>query len=920
MKHSFCGRAVSGRLLGLPLAWGLPLIALSLSTGCQTPDLSSGLMPTASNRQTPASARLTDLPAALLTTVSSTMPSALPSASAKFVSSGVASWQGQTLTLQLKLPPLPAPDFATQLLDLSSAAKIAATVTDSYGKTYTPNGAVAGKVNYPVSGVLTLTFNNVVPDALLLVEAQVTDASLNNLPQADLAVALRHTNVSNPTTTLNFQTTAVAKTMKSLLASNAARARAINLTDLETLMATITGITGTDPNFSYTQNHPSLVKTANLASALVSSNPPSLAASASSYRGAGATVNLTISGLLGSDKLQVQIADAASAIRSNLGNGTSSGNVASLKSTPGSGIKVLVTPSGTQSVSYSYSASPSTLSLVDGVPQAVTITATPTLTLTGFSPSSGAAGTTVTIAGTGFTGATAVRFNGVDASSFTVVSDTQLTAVVPPTAVDGVITVVNGSSVNSASPFDVYRRIYVKASAVGSNNGTSWANAYTSLQTALGAAGANDKIWVAAGTYKPHASNSSVSFALPAGVEVYGGFAGNESTLAARNVTTNITLLSGDLQNDDNTTVTPFTTATANSDNLITTGDNTLLDGFTLQGAQASAVSLNAKLNIQLRNLIFRHNKSSGGGSAIGAFASGIQIENVNFYNNYGISDGGTCDFIDSTITLTNSIFQNNKSDRRGALMTRQGSELTITNTTFEGNQSAAEGGALSVDTGAGNSSRSGNLTLSNVIFKSNSAPTGSAIGIVSHKGASSFNQVGMIGQTGSSSVLYINIYNGGSTTTSLSMANMLIANNSSTGTDVIQIYGDTGYTSYALRNITLANNTCSAGASSRCQISNTLSSRGTYQNLLFWKDQMGTPAATVGGNVDLGTGGTPFVNSADPIGADNIWFTADDGFQLSSTATAAHNMGITGANIPTNDITGQARIGNPEPGAYEYP
>lgn len=829
---------------------------------------------------------------------------------------GSVSLQGNTLKMSLQLPALTATSFKTQLLDLGAASRVLATVTDSYGKMYAPVGADAnGRVNYPSNGVVDLTFNNVLPDALLLAELKVLDTALADIPQADVAVALRHTGVTNPAAvSINFQTGAVAKTLKNLLGQNANRARTVDITQLNTLMTAITGQGGTAPNFTYSQVHPTLVKTPELATALVTHNPNTL--TAATYRANGTTINLNVSGLTGTDKLQVQITDAASVVKTSLTNGNTQllTNV-----TPGSGLKVKVSAFGSPAISYTYTATPSNLpDLTEDGTQNVTVTATPSLTLTSFSPAFGPAGTPVVITGTGFTGSTHVTFNGVDAT-FTVNSPTQITATVPDTAIDGKISVTNGSTVTSAGSFNVYRRIYVRANASGSNNGSTWTNAYTSLSTALAAAAANDEVWVAAGTYRPHTSNSNVSFYLPANVGVYGGFAGNENTLAARNFTTNITLLSGDLQNDDNTTVTPFTTVTDNSNNLITSDDHTLLDGFTLQGAQVSAVSLSSKSNIQLRNLIFRHNKSNTGGSAILTFSSSLQMENVNFYNNYGFGDGGTCDFVDSTITLNTSIWQNNKSDRRGALMTRQGSELTLTNTTFEGNQSATEGGALSVDTGAGNSPRSGNLTLSNVIFKNNSAPSGSAIGIVSHKGASSFNRVAMMGHTGGSSVIYINIYNGGATTTSLSMANMLVANNSITGTDLIQIYGDTGYTSYALRNATLANNTCSTGANSRCQILNMLASRGTYQNLLFWKDQMGTAPATVGGNVDLGTGGTPFLNFNDPDGADNVMFNSDDGYTLRSTTTAAINTGVNNANIPTQDITSRNRVGNVDVGAYEY-
>ncbi|MFJ9847021.1 IPT/TIG domain-containing protein [Kitasatospora sp. NPDC101155] len=51
--------------------------------------------------------------------------------------------------------------------------------------------------------------------------------------------------------------------------------------------------------------------------------------------------------------------------------------------------------------------------------------------LASVSPVSGAAGSVVTLTGSGFTGATAVRFDAVAATSFTVVSATQITATVP---------------------------------------------------------------------------------------------------------------------------------------------------------------------------------------------------------------------------------------------------------------------------------------------------------------------------------------------------------------------------------------------------------------------------------------------------------------------------------------------------------
>ena len=58
----------------------------------------------------------------------------------------------------------------------------------------------------------------------------------------------------------------------------------------------------------------------------------------------------------------------------------------------------------------------------------------PQPTITGVSPTEGSmfGGTAVTLAGGGFTGATGVRFGNVAAASFTVDSDTQITAIAPP--------------------------------------------------------------------------------------------------------------------------------------------------------------------------------------------------------------------------------------------------------------------------------------------------------------------------------------------------------------------------------------------------------------------------------------------------------------------------------------------------------
>jgi hypothetical protein len=79
-----------------------------------------------------------------------------------------------------------------------------------------------------------------------------------------------------------------------------------------------------------------------------------------------------------------------------------------------------------------------------------------TPTILNFSPPSGKVGTVVTINGTGLTQTTGVSFGGVAATTFTVVSDLQITAIVPTGAITGKIAVTTtGGTATSSATFTV---------------------------------------------------------------------------------------------------------------------------------------------------------------------------------------------------------------------------------------------------------------------------------------------------------------------------------------------------------------------------------------------------------------------------------------------------------------------------------
>ncbi|MBS0569930.1 MAG: hypothetical protein JSS28_04945, partial [Proteobacteria bacterium] len=98
---------------------------------------------------------------------------------------------------------------------------------------------------------------------------------------------------------------------------------------------------------------------------------------------------------------------------------------------------------------------------------------------------------------------------------------------------------------------EVLQTCFVDTAATGANSGRSWTDAFVDLQSALATAGCSE-IWVAKGIYKPTAGNDqTISFTIPAGTAVYGGFAGNETVRGASDPRSNPTVLSGDLGGND---------------------------------------------------------------------------------------------------------------------------------------------------------------------------------------------------------------------------------------------------------------------------------------------------------------------------------------------------------------------------------
>jgi RHS repeat-associated protein len=97
-----------------------------------------------------------------------------------------------------------------------------------------------------------------------------------------------------------------------------------------------------------------------------------------------------------------------------------------------------------------------TISIITSCGTFTSATSFTVLSVTSFAPTCGVVGTSVVITGSGFTGVTGVKFNGVTATTYTVNSTTQITATVPVGASSGLISVVTAAgTATSATSFSV---------------------------------------------------------------------------------------------------------------------------------------------------------------------------------------------------------------------------------------------------------------------------------------------------------------------------------------------------------------------------------------------------------------------------------------------------------------------------------
>lgn len=285
--------------------------------------------------------------------------------------------------------------------------------------------------------------------------------------------------------------------------------------------------------------------------------------------------------------------------------------------------------------------------------------------------------------------------------------------------------------------------LFVKMGGAGSGDGTSWNNAFATLQDALAVINGCE-IWVAKGVYYPDEgtgqtdNNRSATFQLKNNVAIYGGFVGTESQRTQRDWQTNLTVLSGDIDKND---VVDSKGVAANTTNLnggnalhVVTGsgvtNTAVLDGFTITAGWANNRNntclgecgggmYNQSGHPTLQNLIFQANSATFGGGMYNIINSRPTLINITFRANAALIDGGGLINNNSNASLANVIFENNTATNAGGLFNYLSNPI-LQNLTFTANSASNIGGGMV--------NRNSSPTLTIATFQSNSANDGGGL------------------------------------------------------------------------------------------------------------------------------------------------------------------------------------------------
>ena len=289
---------------------------------------------------------------------------------------------------------------------------------------------------------------------------------------------------------------------------------------------------------------------------------------------------------------------------------------------------------------------------------------------------------------------------------------------------------------------------YVKPTATGTGDGSSWDNASGDLQKMIdelaeSAPSQTGEVWVAAGTYTPQVqlisgTDYSASFRMRDGISVYGGFSAenpetskldrakgampwnftNETVLCGAAYANNLSWNSNrwTLTSDSRHVVwfAPMPDEGATSFTHVTT-----LDGVTIKGGYAQGgtgltefmtdrgAGVYMSQNAYLQHCIVTENTATGNGG--GVYEHGGRVLYSLLYNNNSDADGGAVYMDNAGIVLASMLTNNSASNGAGAYLSHNAPwaadgqdhpEYLIVSTSVVSNNTSRNNGAIYCDKG----------------------------------------------------------------------------------------------------------------------------------------------------------------------------------------------------------------------------
>lgn len=258
---------------------------------------------------------------------------------------------------------------------------------------------------------------------------------------------------------------------------------------------------------------------------------------------------------------------------------------------------------------------------------------------------------------------------------------------------------LNGETMSQLSWIEnLSNSYYVDQSATGNNDGSSWEDAYTDLQSALTTINGG-AIHMAEGKYVPTTTTQrGVAFEIPSLTSIYGGYPAGGGT---RDPKVYETVLSGDIDNS---------TAIANdSYHVVSVKDSerVYLDGLIIRDGNANNAN--------------SFGRSRGGGLYVKG--STIELNNVEVKWNRAIYGGGIFATLSPDVQLNHCVFKKNRAENGAAIYHSNSSEVFINYSQIIDNTST---GRCAIEV-----NNSLNTEIDNSLIANNASAFANAIGFI---------------------------------------------------------------------------------------------------------------------------------------------------------------------------------------------